>query len=272
MPESTLSLSVTDLKAEIGHYLGYGRGTAFGEAAWTNQQNNNLTALLKSGLSQVYTPPPLEPGGASYSWSFLRPFTAFTLASGVSETPLPDDFGGFEGSLYVLSPASATRQVPLRVYNPGMVVQMHAAYPDAVGFPKMACELSAPGTDATRSTRSVLKVWPKTDAEYTVMAEWKHLQDALTGLYPYPPGGAEHAELFKASVLAAAELQLDDQPGARMAFFMQRLAASISVDRKRKGNDLGYNADRSDHRLVPRMPGANRYWDNPAVTFNGNPL
>jgi hypothetical protein len=105
--ESTLSLSLDDLKGEIGHFLGYGRGTVFGEPAWTTPQSNNITAVLKSGLSQFYTPPPTQPGQAPHTWSFLRPFATITLTSGESVVALPDDFGNFEGAIFITTEGTA---------------------------------------------------------------------------------------------------------------------------------------------------------------------
>lgn len=273
MPESTLSLSIDDLKGEIGHYLGYGRGTPFSEPAWTTAQTNNITALLKSCLSQVYTPPELNPGEGVHNWSFLRPFVNVTLPSDVDTVELPEDFGGFEGPIYVASPSVAIRRFAIPTVHEGTVQQAHAAQPDTVGAPRMICEKVLAGTSYSGSTRSSLYVWPTSDAEYTLVVQYKHLPGVLTGSFPYPPGGAEHAELFKASALAAAELQLDDSPGPRYAFFMQRLAASVLADRKRKGNWIGYNGDRSDARFGPRgMSDFNRCFDNPGVTYNGDSL
>lgn len=273
MPESDLTLSIDDLKGEIGAYMGYGRGLPFSEPAWDTRQTNNIVAILKSGLSQVYTPPPLSPGEPSHNWSFLRPIDEFVLASGTSEAILPGSFGGFESPIFVHNPAVAARRWPLKVSHIGIVDSLHASQPTTTGAPRYCCEKVLKGTTKNESTRSVLYVWPTADADYTLTAQWKHLPGTLTGSFPYPPGGAEHSELFKASVLAAAELQLDDQPGPRHAFFLERLAASVYADRKRKGTYLGYNGDRSDMRYAPRVPGSyNRYFDNPAVTYNGQPL
>jgi hypothetical protein len=274
MPESDLSLSVDDLRAEIGHFLGYGRGPTFDEPEWTTLQANNIRAILKSGLSQVFTPPPLSEGQAAHNWSFLRPFATLTLESGKSTCDLPATFGGFEGPIIVTNPQSARKNFLLRLTHEGMVQQMHAQQPDTVGAPRVACEKVLAGTSRNSSSRYQLYVWPVSDQAYTLRAEYKHLQSSLSGDHPYPPGGAEHAELFKASCLAAAELQLDDQPGPRWQFFMQRLAASVAADRKRKASDLiGYNGDRSDSSGTPRTPGyVNRYFDNPAVTYNGSEM
>lgn len=273
MPESGLSLSIDDLKAEIGHYLGYGRGTPFSEAAWDTYQSNTIVAVLKSGLSNVYTPPPLSEREPPHSWSFLRPFASLTLLSGTTTVPLPDGFGGFEGPLYVTEPSTARNQFQLRVTHEGKVQQMHATQPTTTGAPRICCEKVLDGTTANGSTRSELYVWPTSDADYELQATWKHLPGMLTGSFPYPPGGAEHAELFKASCLAAAELQIDDAPGPRQMAFMQRLSASVHVDRKRKGHFIGYNGDRSDNRLrQQRMPGWTRYYSNNDVTYNGDNL
>lgn len=273
MPESTLTLTVDDLNAEIGHYLGYGRGAVFNETAWNQYQLNNLKALLKTGLSNVYTPPRLSEREVPHNWSFLRPFGQFTLLPQQNTIDLPGTFAGFESPLYITTPTAANRNWLLQIANEGMVAQLTAQQPSTVGAPRIACEKVLPDTSRTGSTRSVIFVWPKSDSVYTLTASYKHLPSALTGSYPYPPGGAEHAELFKASCISAAEMQLDGIRGPRYQEFMDRLAASVYVDRKRKGQFIGFNADRSDNRTLPRMPGIwNRYFDNPAVTYNGAPL
>jgi len=269
VPESTLSLSVTDLKSEIGHFLGYGRGTAFGERAWTTVQTNNITAALKSGLSQVYTPPPVRPGDVCHTWSFLTPYASITLPSGSAIAPLPDDFGGFNTPIVVASENRGLVELPLT--NEALVRQQYAINADTTGRPLMAAEQPLKGTGPTSGTRSNLYVWPLADGDYTLQFGYKYLPDALTGDLPYPPGGSEHAELFKASVIAAAELQFDNEPGPRMMMFMQRLEASIAVDRRRKMQSLGRNADHSDTPMRGRYA---RYYRLPyaGVTYNGNPL
>lgn len=272
MPESGLSLSLDDLRAALGNYLGYGRGAVFGETAWNVPQANNIEDLLKSGLSQVYTPPELATGEPPHNWSFLRPFVNLTLPSGASQVDLPDDFGGFEGPIYILNPAAANRRWALPLTNEGMVQSMHASQPDTTGAPRIAAEKVLAGTTRISSTRSALYFWPVADGVYTVAAEYKHLPGVLTGSYPYPPGGAQHAELFKASVLACAELQLDDQRGPRWAEFLTKLSASVHVDRKRKGDWIGYNGDRSDSGCRVGRSQYNRYYDNPAVTYNGDAM
>ena len=273
MPESQLTLKVADLQAEIGHYLGYGRGVPFGEGPWTLQQSNDIAAVLKSGLSMVYTPPPLSEKEPPHSWSFLRPIDDLFLVAGQSSVILPDTFGGFEEQLHVKNPESGRFYSSLRPTQIARVEQMYAQMPTTTGPPRLVCEKVLPGTTATGSTRSSLYVWPIPDQNYTITAVWKHLPDVLTGSFPYHPGGAEHSQLFKYAVIAAAAIEKDDNQDVRYAAFVQKLAACVHVDRKRKGQFLGYNGDRSDQRhRVNRMPGWSRFYYDTPVTYNGGDL
>lgn len=268
MPESTLSCTIDDLKADIGHFLGYGRGPTVGEPAWTVGQENNIQSVLKSGLQQFYNPPPLG-AGAPWAWSFLRPFADLPILQGDPQVPLPDDFGAFEGPIYITTPATVFRRFGLQLTNPGLVQARHAAMPDTTGAPQMAALEPIKGTTATAGTRYVLWLWPTPDAPYNLRAEYRILPEMLTGALPYPPGGSEHAATIKAACLAAAELELDDTAGVRQQQWMVRLAASVAIDAKKKGTNLGYNGD---PRLHGRLAGRWRDYDNPAVTYNGNPL
>jgi hypothetical protein len=39
VPEPTISISRDELRAEIGAFLGYRRGTVYGDTAWTGSQH-----------------------------------------------------------------------------------------------------------------------------------------------------------------------------------------------------------------------------------------
>lgn len=242
MPESQLTLSNDDLRGEIGSFLGYGRGTPFGEVDWNTLQANDIKSVLKSGLGFVYRAPPLVPGGATYNWSFMRPFATLTIPAGGNSAPLPDDFGGFEGPILVLG-ESPNRYMPIAVTNIGLLEFQIAAHQVTTGPPRMAAERVLKETTPLRSNLSELAVWPTTDREYTVRVNYYYQPDILNGTNRYPPGGSAHSELFKAACLAAAELFKDNEQGPMWAHYMQRLAASIGEDRKRKGQKLSYNGD-----------------------------
>lgn len=269
---SDLLLSVNDLKASGGNFLGYGRGDKYGESTWTTRQTNNLNDALKKCLSQVYTPPPVSPGEAPHRWSFLRPISTVVLTAGTDTIPLPGDYGGLDtGEVYLGSPAAAWGRTPLKVTHEGMVQQAHARQPNSTGPPCLLAERVLPGTSRNDSSRYVLYVWPVSDQDYTVAVQYKHLPSALTGDYPYPPGGAEHSELFRASMLAVCELDLDNEPGPMRAYFMERLAASVAVDNRRKGAFLGYSGDAGLFDRF-RFSGPDRLSFMAPATYNGEVL
>lgn len=236
----TIAVTVDDIKGEIGHYLGYGRGEALGETAWTTAQTNDINVLLKSALNRIYEP--IFPTGETYEWSFLSPYTNIVLTSGVSTVGLPSDFGGFVGPL-LLTGTAATRWYPIEISNESHVEYLHQVHANATGAPRVACEQILKEVSHHDSNRSNLRVWPTPDSAYTLRADYKYAPNVLTGGYRYPPGGPLIGELFMAAAAAVAELKLDDMKGPREAYFMERLVAAMKADRKRKANKLGYNGN-----------------------------
>jgi hypothetical protein len=271
--ESTLTLSLGDLNASVGAFLGYGRGNTspYAETAWSTLQSSDITECVKSGLSQIYTPPLLPGEKTAHNWSFLRPYAALTLTAAARAIDLPDGFGGFEGPVLVLTDTG--RYWPVPVVNDQILEARVAAQPDTTGAPVMCCErVAVTIATQTEATRSTLAVWPLPDQTYTLRASYYYHPDMLTSSLPYPPGASAHSELFKASCIAAAELLRDDERGVRWAYFMDRLQASVYVDRKRKGQKLGYNGDGSDCHADPLTNRQlNRFgsWGNP-ISVNGS--
>jgi len=90
--------------------------------------------------------------------------------------------------------------------------------------------------------------FPVTDVAYTLSYRMLVLPEALvTDTIMHPYGGATHAETILASCLAIAESQEDEERGVKWQEFMDRLAASIQIDRKMISADyFGYNSDDSD--------------------------
>lgn len=262
--ESTLSLKYGDLAGEVGHFLGYGRGADGGDVAWTGAQEAAIESCLKSGLRQFYFPPPVEGVSGSHDWSFLRPTAQVTLASGESSVKLPDDFGGFEGEVTLVS--SSTAYCPVPLVNEGQVRRWHAESPSSTGTPRAAALEPLKGTGGRdRGQRFRLAVFPTADAAYTLSFCYYVLPDALTDALPHAYGGTVHAETILESCLAVAEQRLDDSAGVHTMKFRERLMASISLDRRSKPQKLGYNGDRSDW---PGLDYKGRRWPN-AVTVNG---
>lgn len=262
--ESTLSLTLDDIEAEVGHFLGYGRGANFEETAWTPQQQRDIDSVIKSGLRQFYFPPPIDGAPAGYDWSFLKPVASLTFASGDSTIPLPADFGGIEGQI-TMSAAASQISWPIDVVSDGFVRQKYAELPTSTGRPLVAAVQPLKETKPGRGQRFQLYLWPLADQAYTLRVAYYLTPDALTSHHPFPLGGMAHAETILQSCLSIAEQKLDDAMMVHTAKFKERLIASVNLDRRLKPQKLGYNRDRSDDRYSDP---SDRHWLN-TITYNG---
>ena len=138
MAEPTLSLKYGDLLAEVGFFLGFGRGSALGDVAWTTRQQTTLDYIVASGLRQFYYPPPLPGSQSSYDWSFLKPTATLTLSAGSSTVTLPDDYGGLDGKVTVLTSATVTQPWRIEWENEGRIRQRFAMAPSTTtAIPRM---------------------------------------------------------------------------------------------------------------------------------------
>lgn len=268
MAESTLALDLDDIAGAVGFFLGYGYGANNGDTAWTTAQQRAIDRCVAAGLRQFYFPPPLPGTSSSYDWSFLRPVATLTLAADSTSVALPDDFGGVEGDL-TLTAASSQSLRPVRVVGEGLVRQKYAELPDMTGRPEIAAVSPIKGVSATAGQRFNLTYFPSPDQEYTASLAYYVLPDALTSLLPFAAGGMLHCETVRESCLAIAEESVDDQQGVHKAKFFERLAASISADRRYKGELVGYNGDRSDLRFSRRGSDPREWRTADGVTFDG---
>jgi hypothetical protein len=91
-----------------------------------------------------------------------------------------------------------------------------------------------------------LHFWPIPDMDYAIQFRYYLCPNAMDDANPYTYGGTMHADTIKASCLAVAEIERDDVAGVRDARWKERLAASVSLDRRSKPMTFGYNRDNSD--------------------------
>ncbi len=260
--EPTLSLQKSALQTAVGVFLGYGRGPYSGDNA------SNVTDLSNSGYRQFLYPAVGGDAKMTYDWSFLKPVGSFILPLGQSVIQLPDDFGGFDGQITIVT--NNVNSWPWRIdwRNEGTIREMFMVTPTFQGPPMYAATTVLKGTTGTQGQRYQLIIYPQADQNYTIQAPYFVNPDALTDAFPYCLGGAQHTETTLAAGIAAAELFLDDERGPRWEYFQERLQASIAADRKNKPQVLGYNRDASDAGDV--------YWRGPVhgwgppVTYNGN--
>lgn len=254
--ESTLQAQYRDLTGDVGHFLGFGRGVAFGDAVWTARQQANLDRCVKGGLRNFYH--------CGYEWSFLKPFASLTLAEGETVVRLPDDFGSATGRILLSSDDSTSWSIELGPV--GRVYEWAARQVETTGTPIMVCQEPIKGTAATEGQRFQLRFYPISDRDYTVQLQYNLNPDYLSGSMPYAYGGAQHAETILSSCKAVAERDFDDMAdGPQQLEFMRRLQVSMELDKRQKPQSLGYNADRTEWRSAGRRG----YGWPQAITYEG---
>lgn len=257
MPESTLSISYTDLRRAVGRFLGYAEDAA----AWDDREAADVEEAIRSGVRTFYSPPMVTGDRVPHQWSFLRPRAALTTAPGQADYDLPDDFAAMAGSLAFAPPE---RHPEIRVVAEPLLRRMgQAVQQNAV--PAYACVRPvAPAADA--GTRWTLTLSPTPDGIYTLAYRYLVQAQALSEENPYPHGGARHAETILQSCLAAAEVRMDNRRGEQYARFLELLAASVMHDRREGEPDYyGYNGDASD----PAAQSAGVRRAGARVTYNG---
>lgn len=252
-----MSVAYADLRADVGFFLGHGRGVDFGDPVWTVQQEAAINRCVKGGLRKFYH--------CGYDWSFLRPVATLNLASGSRTVEMPDDFGGLEEQV-VVADVSGRRSCALFLTSVSHVRQMETRHPDTSGLPSLCALEPLKDMPPNEGQRHVLRFWPKADQNYQVLVQYYVNPDFLSGTAPYAYGGPQHAQTLLEACLSEAELLLDDTAGVHAAEFQRLLTVSMDIDRRNKPMNLGYNGDRSDWTAHDRFMN----WRRPAVvTWEG---
>jgi hypothetical protein len=264
--EPTLALPLTKLERELGVYFGFGRGANFDERAWTAPQQADISECVESGLRQFYYPTAVPGEAPGYSWTFLRPYTSMAFARGAFRLLLPDDFGGMEGDLRTFGADSGSWAI--KGTDESYVRQLYEETPDEAGRPKWYAVQTVKGTSQVAGTRKQLHIFPKADQDYTLEFQYYVNPNAISPAYPYPYGGAQHAETILACCRAAAEWKKYGERGAEHAMMVERLAASISLDRRDKAQFIGVNRDPSYNSGRP-VRGGRHYRQGDPVTWDG---
>lgn len=266
MSEPTLNLKLSDIQSKLANFAGW-------IAPYTAQQQAILDDATASGLRRFYYPTAVPGESAPYDWSFMHPIATLSLVP-VTQNPqtilLPDDFGGFEGRITVVTSNSTAQPWTIEWTNAPRIRSMYAVTPNMTGPPMYAAVDPLKGTQGVLgSQRFRLLIFPLADQTYSLQAGYYVNPDMLSGAYPYALGGPEHIETILESCLAVMEERLDDMTAGHALAFEKRLIASIGMDRKKKPPKFGPNIDRSDRPSLNY--GWNHYW-NPAGTYNGQPF
>ena len=180
--------------------------------------------------------------------------------SGVSYD-LPDDFGGLKGQIAF---DDGEGYSPLQLVNESAIRHRRSQKTTLQGVPEYAAVVPKTVATGTASEQAYkMLVWPIPDKvydlnfAYTVMTNRVYTGFDGAGMAAsdayYPVGAMVHGETLLASCLAVAEQMMDEfnNPGKMHGKYMERLAASISYDRRTALPDgFGYNSDNSDRIMV----------------------
>ena len=228
MAESGLSIGVSELRAEVGYLLGYGRTSA----NWSTAQLSEINGLVASGVRRVYFPPAIDQSVLAYEWSWLRPTTTLSVVSGTSDYDLSDDFGRLVGALYY---PDEEYKAPLAVVSVGKILAMRS-YQALTGYPKYAATRFK-DSDGSGGQRQEILLYPEPDDDWEMVYQYEAFSGTLTDTYPYPLGGMKLAELYIESCLAVAESRINDELGIHTQTYQALLVDAVARDRR---NDATY--------------------------------
>lgn len=172
---------------------------------------------------------------------------AFIITNTGDDYELPDDFGGAEGRFTF---GADEGFVPIPQIDQGQLRALRMRTRN--GRPQfVALRMKSVSTTPDAGQRYELMVWPTPDAAYTLHYEYRAIPQKLTDAKPFPLGGMRHSETLKASCLAVAELEMNDESDLHRSRFLQLLAADVSADRE---------------SIVPETMGLNT---DPSIAFGG---
>jgi hypothetical protein len=156
---------------------------------------------------------------------------------------LPDDFGSLLSAM-TWRPGQP-QWVGAIVQVDELHVRQRRQFSDVTGPPQ--CFALCPYTfSPTTGQRWEVVFDPVPDAAYTFDYRYLARPNELSTTNLYPLGGPEHGETILASCLAIAEMRQNNTPGPMMQVFMERLAASIAMDKEvAVPVTLGVDYDRS---------------------------
>lgn len=175
-----------------------------------------------------------------------------------TEYDLPSDFGGMRGQVTY---EDGEGYVPLQWVNESAIRIMRSEQSIRKDVPEYFAMVPVPMTvDQTAEQTFQLTIWPIPDKVYDLHFSYTVSTPSISDDPSadaddnnVPVGGMIHSETILASCLSVAEQMVDEfnNPGKMQARFQERLAASISYDRRNALPDgFGYNGDRSDRQTT----------------------
>lgn len=225
MAESTLSLDYDEIAATFARVHGWPA-----EASWSADQDADFAYCVREGLRRFYYP--TVPDKPDFEWSFLRVTGSVSISSGTYAYDLPDDFGGIIiGAQMTLG--DGTGYPKLKSVNEEELRTLKAN--DASSATPRYFAVRAKAAAPTTGHRWEVLYHPTPNATLTATFRYVASPDTISSVNKYPRGGAVHSQTIIASILAAGEMYLDNDPqGAWRQEFDKLLAASIRIDSETK--------------------------------------
>jgi len=210
---------------------------------WDHSQTNWIDSIVQSGYHQFCYPPPLSadrPDNSNpvdaeekkddsrrkpHTWSFLHMMSPVYVKVGKSLYDLPDDYVGIQGD-FVVETEGANGRIPT---VPEAQLRTLLAKNQDMATPEYA---AIRPRKTPQGQRYDLLLYPTPDADITLNMRYAVAVEDLSEDNPFPFGGRQHAETILASCLAVAEERSDGAQGQKYAKFMERLRASVHLDKQ----------------------------------------
>lgn len=224
----TLVITRDDLRIAVGEFLGYGRNPFI----WKTDEIERVDRIIESGERNFYLPSVLPNEKLPHVWSFLTPILRIGITSGVTDYELPADFGsGFlDPTLSFSQDDNAWSHVTLT--GVGQILRRRGeSLLQTASHPTLAAVNILP-SDGSRAQVHTLMVWPEPTSSGTLRGQYYANPHGVASTTPYPLGGQPHGETLREAVLAAAEWEVNKKAGPHHEKFMERLMASVALDRK----------------------------------------
>ena len=166
-----LSLARTELREEVGRFLGYGRDYFL----YSQSEREDVNAWIRRGLRQFYSPPPLPGSVKSHEWNFLRPSATLATVADQVAYSLPATTGSLIGNLEFSTEQS---RPAVQILNAQRFDEVKTTNPNRKGRPAYAAVRPATGVDITPDVPFSwsMDLWPTPDAVYTLKYNYSAIQ------------------------------------------------------------------------------------------------
>lgn len=236
MPETALQLTYDELQKKLAWFM---HGTRRLKAINADDLEV-IQSTINDGLRRFYYPAQVN-AEYQHDWSFLLSDFTFKTEVGTQDYVMPFNFGGAYGPLH--HDPSDQIKVSITKVTPNKILFQRQLNVTITNWPTMYAE-RAVAQGGTNGQRWKIMLYPSPSAVYTLHGTMRIHPLGPNGTQEYLYGGAEHSQTIIESCLAQAELQIDGQPGAHAAEFLNCLHTSIMLDNQMHAPEvLGYNGN-----------------------------